>query len=90
MGSKEGEDRRNRRDVVRGRARFLWGEVDISTEDCDKDVFVPAARFNGQLTDAADSSREKVRMKGGQSREVGSKESHREVEERRAASAREG
>ena len=42
-------------------------------------------------SDAADSSREKVRMKGGQSREVGSKESHREgVEERREASAREG
>ena len=42
-------------------------------------------------SDAAASSREKVRMKGGQSREVGSRESQREgVEERREASAREG
>ncbi len=50
MGSEEGKDRRKRRDVVRGRARFLWGEVDVSTEDGDKYVPVPAARFNGQLT----------------------------------------
>ena len=58
----------------------MWGVVDVSTEDGDKYVL-----------DAADSSREKVRMKGGQSREVGSKESQREgVEERREASAREG
>jgi hypothetical protein len=42
-------------------------------------------------SDAADSSREKVRMKGGQSREVGSKESQREgVDERRDARARDG
>ena len=60
MDSKEGEDGRERRDIVRGRARFLWVEADVSTE-------------------------------GGQSREVGSKESHRERgEERREASAREG
>ncbi len=51
MGSKEGEDGRERRDLVRGRARFLWGEVDVSTEDGDKYVLVPAARFNRQLTD---------------------------------------
>ncbi len=54
MGSKEGEDGRERRDIVRGRARVLWGEVDVFMEDCDEDVLVPAA----------DSSREKVRMKG--------------------------
>ncbi len=44
-------------------------------------------------SDAADSSREKIRIKGGQSREVevGSRESQREgVEERREARAREG
>ena len=46
MGSKEGKDRRKGRDIVRGRFRFLWGEVDISTEDGDKDILVPAARFN--------------------------------------------
>jgi hypothetical protein len=41
--------------------------------------------------DAADSSRETVRMKGGKSREVGSKESQREgMDERRDARAREG
>ena len=94
MGSKEGKDRRKRRDIVRGRFRFLWGEVDISTEDGDKDVLIPAARLNRQLpvrSDAADSSRETVRMKGGPSREVGSKDSQKEgVEERREASAREG
>ena len=50
MDSKEGKDRRVRRDIVRGRARFLWGEVDVSTEDGDKYILVPAARFNGQLT----------------------------------------
>ncbi len=68
--------------------------MDVATKDCDEDVLVPAARFKGNWpvgSDATDSSREKVRMKGGQSREVGSKESHREgVEERREASAREG
>ncbi len=42
-------------------------------------------------SDAADSLRETVRMKGEQSREVGSRESQREgVEERREARAREG
>ncbi len=42
-------------------------------------------------SDATDSSRETVRMKGGQSREVGSRESQREgVGERREASARAG
>ena len=48
--SKEGKDRSKRRDIVRGRFRFLWGEVDISTEDGDKDILVPAARLNGQMT----------------------------------------
>ena len=37
MGSKEGKDRSKIRDIVRGRFGFLWGEVDISTEDSDKD-----------------------------------------------------
>jgi hypothetical protein len=42
-------------------------------------------------SDAADSSWETVRMKGGQSREVGSKESQRDgVDEQRDARAREG
>ncbi len=48
MGSKEGEDRRERGD--RGRAGFLWGVVDVATKDGDKDVLIPAARFNRQLT----------------------------------------
>ncbi len=40
-------------------------------------------------SDAADLSRETVRMKGGQSREVGSRESQREgVDERKEVSAR--
>jgi hypothetical protein len=42
-------------------------------------------------SEAAESSRETVRIKGGQSKVVGSRESQMEgVEERRAASAREG
>ncbi len=44
----------------------------------NKDVLIPASRCNRQLTSAADASREKVRMKGGESREVGSRESQRE------------
>ncbi len=53
MGSKEGEDRRERGDilVVRGTVEFLGGVVDVTTEDCDEDVLVPAARFNRQVTD---------------------------------------
>ncbi len=48
MGSKEGEDRRERGD----RAEFLGGIVDVSTEeDSDKYALIPAARFNRQLTD---------------------------------------
>jgi hypothetical protein len=50
VGSEESKDRRKRRDVVRGRVRFLWGEMDVATEDGDKYILVPAARFNGQLT----------------------------------------
>ncbi len=50
MGSKEGEDRREGGDIVRGRAGLLGGVVDVPTEDCDEDVVVPAARFNRQLT----------------------------------------
>ncbi len=42
-------------------------------------------------SEAAESSRETVRIKGGQSKEVESRESQREgMEERREASAREG
>ncbi len=67
--------------------------MDVSTEDGDKYVLIPATRFNRQLTDelrsdAAEVSRETVRINGGQSREVGSKEFQREgVEDRRDARA---
>ena len=50
MGSKEGKDRSKRRDIVRGRFRFLWGEVDVALIVCYKDVIVSATRFHGQLT----------------------------------------
>jgi hypothetical protein len=50
VGSKEGEDRRERGDIVKGRAGFLGGVVDIATEDGDEDILVAAARFNTQLT----------------------------------------
>jgi hypothetical protein len=49
VGSKEGEDRCERGDIVGGRAEFLGGVVDVSTEDGDKYVLIPAARFNRQL-----------------------------------------
>ncbi len=50
MGSKEGEDGCKRGDIVRGKAGFLGGVLDVSTEDGDKYVLIPAARFNRQLT----------------------------------------
>ncbi len=50
MGSNEGEYRCEREDIVRGRAGFLGGVVNVSTEDGDKYVLIPAARFNRQLT----------------------------------------
>ncbi len=50
MGSKEGEDRRKRGDIVGGRAGFWGGVVEVTTEDGDKYVLIPAARFNKQLT----------------------------------------
>jgi hypothetical protein len=50
VGSNEGEDRRERGDIVRGRAGFLGGVVDVATEDSDKYVLILAARFNRQLT----------------------------------------
>jgi hypothetical protein len=54
--------------------------VDIAVEDGDKDILISTTGFNRQLTGRStvvESPREKVRMKGGQSREVGSREFHR-------------
>ncbi len=50
MSSKEGEDGCERGDIVSGRAGFLGGVVNLSTEDGDKYVLIPATRFNRQLT----------------------------------------
>jgi hypothetical protein len=50
VDSKEGKDGREGGDIVRGRARFLGAVVDVPTEDGDKYVLIPAARFNRQLT----------------------------------------
>ncbi len=60
-------------------------EVDVAAVVGDKNVFVSATGFHGR-SEAAESSRETVRMKGEQSKEVGSRESQREG----VASAREG
>jgi hypothetical protein len=58
---------------------MFGGVVNATTEDGNNYVLIPAARFNrpdrSVRSDAADSSRETVRMKGGQSRDAGSKES---------------
>ncbi len=50
MGSKEGKDRRERGDIVGGGFGFLGGVVDVSTEDGNKYVLIPATGFNRQLT----------------------------------------
>ncbi len=70
----------------------MGGEVDVAAVISDKNVFVSATGFHGQLTGevrsrgivAGNSTDE---MKGGQSKEVGSREG---VDERREASAIEG
>ncbi len=49
MGSEEGEDRGERAYLVRGGFRFFGGEVDVAAVVGDKDVFVSATRFHGQL-----------------------------------------
>ncbi len=46
MGSKEGKDRRKRGDIVGGGFGFLGGVVDVSTEDGNKYVLIPATGFN--------------------------------------------
>jgi hypothetical protein len=46
VGSKEGEDRRERGDIVGGRAGFGGGVVDVSTEDGDSS--------RGEIQQAAD------------------------------------
>ncbi len=50
MGSEEGEDRGEGTYIVRGGLRFLGGEVDVAAVVGDKNVFVSATRFHGQLT----------------------------------------
>jgi hypothetical protein len=51
VGSKEGKDRRSERgDIIGVKAGFLRGVVDVATEDGDKYVHIPAARFNRQVT----------------------------------------
>ncbi len=51
MGSEKGKkDRGKREDIVRGRARFVGGEVDVALVDCDQDVLILTTGFNRQLT----------------------------------------
>ncbi len=50
MCSEEGKDRRKGANIVRGRFRFLGGEVDIAAVVGDKNVLVSATRFHGQPT----------------------------------------
>ncbi len=57
MCSEEGKDGSKRANIVRGRFSFLGGEVDITTVVSDKDVFVAATRFHGQLTGEVGSGR---------------------------------
>ena len=94
MCSEERKDGSKGANIIRGRLRFLGGEVNVAFEVSYKNVICSATRFHGQLTGevrsrgivAGNSTDE-----GGQSKEVGSRESQREgVDERREASAREG
>ncbi len=50
MGSEEGKDGNKGANIVRGRLRFLGGEVDVAAVISYKDVIVSATRFHGQLT----------------------------------------
>jgi hypothetical protein len=48
--SEEGKDGSKAGDIVRGRARLLGGEVDVSAVGGDEDVVVTATGFHRQLT----------------------------------------
>jgi hypothetical protein len=48
--SEEGKDGRKGANIVRGRFRFFGGKVDVAAVVVDKNVFVSATRFHGQLT----------------------------------------
>ena len=50
MGSEDSKDGGKGANIVRGRLRFLGGEVDVALIGSDKDVIVSATRFHGQLT----------------------------------------
>ena len=54
MGSEESNYRGERGDIVRGRARFVGGEVDVALVDCDQDVLILTTGFNRQLTGEVD------------------------------------
>jgi hypothetical protein len=45
--SEEGKDGSKGGDIVRGRARLLGGEVDVSAVGGDENVIVPATIFHG-------------------------------------------
>ena len=50
MCSEEGKDGSKGANIVRGRLRFLGGEVYVTPLVGDEDVIVSATRFHGQLT----------------------------------------
>ena len=50
MCSEEGKDGSKGANIVRGRLRFLGGEVYVTLIVGDEDVIVSATRFHGQLT----------------------------------------
>ena len=50
MCSEEGKDGIKGANIVRGRLRFLGGEVNVAAVVRDKNVVVSATRFHGQLT----------------------------------------
>ena len=50
MCSEEGKDGNKGANIVRGGLRFLGCEVNVTAVVGDKDVFVSATGFHGQLT----------------------------------------
>ncbi len=103
MGSEEGKEEAKRRHNSQRQSEIFWGvrfgctpggEVLIySYKDGCTDSHDGIQQTADQRSAAAESPREIVRMIGGQSREVGSRKSHRDgVDERRdgVASARAG
>ena len=71
MCSEESKDGGKGTDIVRGGLRFWGGKVDVAAVVGDKNVFVSATRFQGQLTGEVRSHGTQYGCKGGSLRRWG-------------------